>query len=252
MMRNTRLALENAEGGAAVRNIDDADEAEDGLFGPLLVEREVIADDALGDLVDDDDDGGDTEEDDVVSPAVTGASGRGRFRGRRGDLGVVHRGQDNTHGRTDRRRGLATMSHMPAQYTNLHIATIRRGIALAAVPCGTAALLAGCIFSSVAAPQGTAPLRYRDPVFQSVDVAKDLQYGSGPALDGGGTVALKLDLYTPAGDTVAKRPAIVWVHGGGYVGGDKATGVAAVISDDFAKQGYAVAVDQLPADQDAL
>ena len=31
-----------------------------------------------------------------------------------------------------------------------------------------------------------------------------------------------VDVYRPAGDTVTSRPAIVWVHGGGFAGGNKA------------------------------
>ena len=133
---------------------------------------------------------------------------------------------------------------MSARVPTGHIARVSSTIGLIAVLCAAAISLAGCILPGVDRPQAAAPapLRYRDAVFSSVDVAKDLQYGSAPALDGSGsTVDLKLDLYTPAGDTVAKRPAIVWVHGGGYVGGDKATGVAATISGDLAREGYVVA-----------
>lgn len=84
----------------------------------------------------------------------------------------------------------------------------RGALALACVGL-VAALLAGC---TVPAPPGAAPLRYRDAVFTDVGVAKDLVYGSAP--DASGTpVDLKLDLYRPTGDTVAQRPAVVWVHG---------------------------------------
>lgn len=97
-----------------------------------------------------------------------------------------------------------------------------------------AALLAGC---TVPAPPGAAPLRYRDAVFTDVGVAKDLVYGSAP--DASGTpVDLKLDLYRPTGDTVAQRPAVVWVHGGGFSKGDKASG--ANFATYFAQRGYVV------------
>jgi acetyl esterase/lipase len=76
--------------------------------------------------------------------------------------------------------------------------------------------LAGC---TVPAPPGAGPLRYRDPVFANITATQNLQYGAAPDLSGN-TVPLMLDLYQPTGDTVAQRPAIVWVHGGGYCCGD--------------------------------
>lgn len=52
---------------------------------------------------------------------------------------------------------------------------------------------------------------------------------------------LKLDLYMPssAHDTMSKRPLIIWIHGGGFVEGDKMFDTEACI--DFAKYGYVVA-----------
>ena len=99
------------------------------------------------------------------------------------------------------------------------------------------ALLAGCFATGVGAPPGTAPLRYRDVVFSSSTVTKDLVYGSAADL-ADQPVSLKLDLYEPTGDSVARRPAIVWVHGGGFVGGDK--GDEGPLVDPFVKRGYVV------------
>ena len=72
-----------------------------------------------------------------------------------------------------------------------------------------------------------------------VDITRDLQYGSATAQSGTPT-ALKLDLYQPRGDTQTKRPALVWVHGGGFSGGDKADPADADFSTTFAKLGYVV------------
>jgi len=106
-----------------------------------------------------------------------------------------------------------------------------------------AALLAAVLVlgacSSVPAPSGAAPLRYRDAIFDGVDVTSNLTYGSAPGQDGN-PEALQLDMYQPAGDAVAHRPAVVWVHGGGYSGGDKASGFGPVVGNLFAKSGYVV------------
>ena len=81
-------------------------------------------------------------------------------------------------------------------------------------------LLAGCIPSSVAPPTAPGPLRYRDEMFLSATVTPNLVYGSAPDLSGQ-PVTLRLDLYRPTGDTVTSRPAVVFVHGGGFSSGDK-------------------------------
>jgi dienelactone hydrolase len=111
---------------------------------------------------------------------------------------------------------------------------IRRLSALAAVVAAVL-VLAGC---TIDPPPGASPLRYRDQVFSSVTRTNDLQYGSAPDQTTGNPVALKLDLYQPAGDTQTKRPAVLWVHGGGYSGGDKGGGPSQDLANIFAKHGY--------------
>lgn len=81
--------------------------------------------------------------------------------------------------------------------------------------------------------------RYRTPVFDDVIVTPDLAYG-----DAAGAQTLRLDLYQPRDDDAASRPAVVWVHGGGFSGGDKRTGPSPVLADSFARLGYvAVSID---------
>ena len=107
-----------------------------------------------------------------------------------------------------------------------------RGLALIAVV--SSIVLAGC---TLPPPSGDAPLRYRDFVFSTADVTRDISYGEAPDLQGN-PVDLELDLYQPAGDTVARRPAMVWIHGGGFTAGDKASGAAKATY--FARLGYVV------------
>jgi dienelactone hydrolase len=98
-------------------------------------------------------------------------------------------------------------------------------------------LIIGC---TVPRPPGDAPLRYRDAIFSSVVVNSNIQYGSAPDAQGN-PVALKLDLYRPPlTDTQTKRPALVWVHGGGFSGGDKSNIVPVDVANTFAKLGYVV------------
>jgi dipeptidyl aminopeptidase/acylaminoacyl peptidase len=112
---------------------------------------------------------------------------------------------------------------------------MRRALLLALA---AASALAGC---TLPPPDGDPPLRYRDHVFSTVSVTRDLSYGSAPDAQGN-AVDLKLDLYQPAGDTVARRPALVWVHGGGFTAGSKSSG--ATIATFYARLGYvAVSID---------
>jgi para-nitrobenzyl esterase len=86
-------------------------------------------------------------------------------------------------------------------------------------------------------PPGAAPLRYRDDVFTTVTTTPNLTYGS--AVDQlGNTLELKLDMYRPAGDTTTSRPAIVWVHGGGFSGGNRTSGEIVDQANTFARKGY--------------
>jgi dienelactone hydrolase len=88
-------------------------------------------------------------------------------------------------------------------------------------------------------PPGDSPLRYRDQVFSGVTVTSNLQYGSAPNAQGT-QVPLLLDMYRPTGDTQTRRPALVWVHGGSFSGGDKTNVVPVDVGNTFAKLGYVV------------
>jgi acetyl esterase/lipase len=47
----------------------------------------------------------------------------------------------------------------------------------------------------------------------------DVQYGVG-TLDAGGTVPLTLDIYRPTNPPAQPTPVVVWIHGGGWSGGN--------------------------------
>jgi acetyl esterase/lipase len=50
----------------------------------------------------------------------------------------------------------------------------------------------------------------------------------------------KLDLYFPNGPKRVDRPAVVFIHGGGFTGGDKAEYRSASVSADLCREGYVV------------
>jgi predicted esterase len=111
-----------------------------------------------------------------------------------------------------------------------------RKATVALVALAAAAVITGC---TVPEPPGAAPLRYRDQVFSNVTVTSNLQYGSAPDAQGN-PVPLMLDMYRPTGDTQTSRPALVWVHGGSFTGGDKTNVVPVDVANTFAKLGYVV------------
>ena len=98
-------------------------------------------------------------------------------------------------------------------------------------------LLVATVCNPLAAPIGAAPLRYRDAIFTAVSKTLDISYGS--AVDQTNqTIDLTLDLYQPTGDTVTNRPAIVWIHGGGFGFGSKTSPELVDEANYFALRGY--------------
>ena len=82
----------------------------------------------------------------------------------------------------------------------------------------------------------TTPTRYVDKVFGLASVTKDVTYASAPDLVTGKPVTLKLDVFQPSGDEAAARPAILWVHSGGFATGTKDG--AGFIAAEYAQRGY--------------
>lgn len=70
--------------------------------------------------------------------------------------------------------------------------------------------------------------RYLDPIFSQVKETSNLSYG--PHL------RHRLDLFEPMGDSLAKRPVVIVIHGGGFAEGSKEE--VKPFARDFAKLGY--------------
>ena len=80
--------------------------------------------------------------------------------------------------------------------------------------------------------------RYFNTIYEAVTVTTNIQYGQNTTL-GGNIIDLKMDIYEPTGDQLAKRPVIVFAHGGGFVSGNKES--MAYICEDFAQRGFVTA-----------
>ncbi len=80
--------------------------------------------------------------------------------------------------------------------------------------------------------------RYASVVFDQVDIKANVVYRTATNIKGEAE-ALKLDVYQPAGDAERKRPAILWLHGGGFrPGNDKQQKYVVAMATAFAKRGY--------------
>lgn len=96
-------------------------------------------------------------------------------------------------------------------------------------------LLLVLVLSSLAAAQS---VRFRDEVFTQVDVLSDIAYGAAVNVSSGLNETLLLDRYQPVGDSLSGRPAVVVVHGGGFVAGDKGDPDMVRLSEQLARAGY--------------
>jgi acetyl esterase/lipase len=100
-------------------------------------------------------------------------------------------------------------------------------------------LTAWAICMAVSAPAwAVAP--FWDPIY-GVSVTPDIVYGTAPINDGAGTADLVLDLYQPTDmgfPVPAGAPAIVLIHGGGFVGGNKSDMAPLAIA--YVNYGYTV------------
>ena len=67
--------------------------------------------------------------------------------------------------------------------------------------------------------QNIHPTKYKDIVFDKVDIQKNLLYSTADSIR---ESYRQFDLYQPANDSSSqKRPLIIWLHGGGFKYGTK-------------------------------
>lgn len=101
----------------------------------------------------------------------------------------------------------------------------------------------GCIIICINLPlysQQSLPIRYKDRVFATVAISKNITYGS-DLPDGAKAKYYLLDLYQPENDTSISRPLILWIHGGGFKFGSKESRGTPLWCRRFAERGYVCA-----------
>ena len=102
--------------------------------------------------------------------------------------------------------------------------------------------LAVCVHAQPPGRRAGGPPRKDRPLPPGVKVERDIEYVAG------GGKSRSLDLYLPMESESKTMPLIVWIHGGAWLGGDKA-GCPAV---RFVRRGYAVASINYRLSQEAI
>ncbi len=105
-------------------------------------------------------------------------------------------------------------------------------------------LLATCVLLSALHPAraqvDTTRGRYFRPIFPAVAVASGVNYGAAVDVNGA-TQPLLMDIYQPTGDTVRRRPVIVFAHQGGFLVGSRTDAYMVAICTRLARLGYVTA-----------
>ena len=104
-------------------------------------------------------------------------------------------------------------------------------------------LLAGLLLSgphAATAQIDTTRARYYQPVFAAVTVTAGVPYGSAVGYTGA-TQALLMDIYQPTGDTVRRRPVVIFAHQGGFLTGSRTDAYMVNVCTQLAKLGYVTA-----------
>ena len=79
--------------------------------------------------------------------------------------------------------------------------------------------------------------RYKAEIFAKYDSLTNVQYGEANNLKDE-SEKLLLDIYSPNGDALKKRPLVVFLHGGGFKNGDKAKGYPLLFCKGLVKRGF--------------
>ena len=79
--------------------------------------------------------------------------------------------------------------------------------------------------------------RYKSEIFNDIGTISNVQYGEAVNLNNE-SEKLLLNIYSPKLDETKKRPLILFIHGDGFLKGDKSKGYQINYCKSFAKRGY--------------
>ena len=82
--------------------------------------------------------------------------------------------------------------------------------------------------------------RYLIPVFEEVDIERNIPFSEVKNIERE-MESLTLDIYKPAGDDKTNRPAVMFIHGGSFTGGDKESPPCDELAYELAMKGYVTA-----------
>lgn len=106
-------------------------------------------------------------------------------------------------------------------------------------------LLGLCFLALQANAQNCQNQRYRAAVFDSITVERDIIFANVPSLPAvyinetqTVDVDLRMDVFQPYGDTIAKRPAFIMTYGGGFLLGTREFDDVQSLCDSLAHRGY--------------
>ncbi|MEY4638560.1 MAG: hypothetical protein RLZZ446_1079 [Bacteroidota bacterium] len=88
--------------------------------------------------------------------------------------------------------------------------------------------------------QSVGQRRFKETFFEKVDSVKDIPYGVATNIKGQ-SQELLLDIFMPQGDTLNKRPLLLFIHGGGFQNNSKTGSYSSRVCQQFAQQGYVTA-----------
>ena len=89
------------------------------------------------------------------------------------------------------------------------------------------------VFFCCTAASAVAQIRYKDMIFPEYAIEKNLAYAEGRQH--------RFDLYQPKGDSAARRPLMIWMHGGAFKFGSRHAGGTRRWCKTFAQRGYVCA-----------
>ncbi len=101
------------------------------------------------------------------------------------------------------------------------------------------------------------PLRYAETIFEKADTLKNVEFAIAPCLNNLIAIAaeynvhdgeyrtedrpLYMDIFSPHGDTLTKRPAIIFAHSGAFMLGSRHNDDMVALCDSFARRGFVTA-----------